>query len=306
MRIVVTIILAFFASLAVARAAAPIAVVPYGVTSEGAITIDVTVDGRGPFPFIIDTGATLTLVFENFARTATLVRADGPSLRILSISGTRVFEPFTIGDLDAGTRLAADHVGVVLPDWEAPRETPAGIIGLDVLENFALAFNVKAKTVAIYPREGLPDETTARMRKAPIKRTRFGAGGPGLYTVRGRVNGEPINFIVDLGLATTLINYAAGDAMFSNQLVVSAGRTALTSTRLDDVFDDRTKVSAGVMRRTSIGAQRWLRRVVWIFDAPLFDELGVQRLPYGLLGADLLTDQDFAIDFAAGRIYFAR
>ncbi len=301
-----TALLAFVVMAAPARAAAPVAVVPYFLTPEGAIAINVTIDGRGPYAFIVDTGATLTLVFENFAKAASLVRADGPSLRILSISGSKLFEPYRIGDLFAGTRLAGDHVGVVLPDWEAPRVTPAGILGLDVFENFALAFDVGARTIAFYPAGALPEDLTRRMRKIPMKLTRFGLTSAALYTVRGRVNGEPINFILDLGIPTTLVNYAAGDALFANQINSGGGRAGTSGSRLLDVFDDRTRLSAGVMRRISIGTQRWQRRTVWIYDAPLFDELGVQRLPYGLLGADMLTDQDFAIDFAAQRLYFGR
>lgn len=306
MRFTFAIVLAWLAAVAAARAAAPIAVVPYSVTSEGAITIDVTVDGRGPYAFIVDTGATLTLVFENFVAGRTLARADAQSFRILSISGSKIFEPFVIGDISAGTLLANDHAGVVLPDWDAPRETPAGIIGLDILEKFELAFDVDGKTISLYPRGGLPAELTARMRKAPMKRTRYESARAELYTVEGRVNGEQIRFIVDLGLATTLINYAAGDALFSNTSTVAAGRSPTANTRLDDVFDDRTKINAGIMRSISIARQRWTRKIVWIYDAPLFDELGVQRLPYGLLGADLLTQQDFAIDFETRELYFAR
>jgi hypothetical protein len=144
------------------------------------------------------------------------------------------------------------------------------------------------------------------MRKISMRRTRYEAAGAELFTVEGRVNGEPVRFIVDLGLATTLINYAAGDAMFAGTLSVTTGRTAVTGTRLDDVFDDRTKVNAGVLRTITVGAQRWSRKTVWIYDAPLFEELGVSRLAYGLIGADLLTRQDFAIDFEGERIYFAR
>lgn len=296
----------WIATASLAHAAAPLAVVPYALSDEGAIMIDVTIDGQGPYPFIVDTGATLTLVFENFARGRALARAEARSFRVLSISGAKIFEPYVIGEVFAGTLLASRQTGVVLPDWEAPRVSPAGIIGLDVLENFAIAVDVKAKSMSFYPPGGLPAEATDRLRKVAMRRTRYEAAGAELFTIDGRVNGEPIRFIVDLGLATTLINYAAGDAMFNNVLSVTTGRTAVTGTRLDDVFDDRTKINAGVLRSISVGTQRWQRKTVWIYDAPLFDELGVQRLAYGLIGADLLTRQSFAIDFAARKLYFAR
>lgn len=306
MRAIIAAIIVWLAGALGANAQAPLAVVPYKVTSEGSIAIDVMVEGKGPYLFILDTGATLSLVFENFARAANPPRAEGPSLRILSISGARLFEPYLIGELKAGVVLARAHAGVVLPDWDAPRATPAGIIGLDILENFAVAVDHAAKTIAFYDRAGLPEAVTARMSKISMKRTRYEPTGAELFTVRGRINGEPIDFIVDLGLATTLINYAAADALFTGTLSVATGRTPTTGTRLDDVFDDRTRVNAGIMRSISVGAKRWSRKPVWIYDAPLFDELGVRRLAYGLLGADLLAEQDVAIDFAAKKLYFGR
>lgn len=306
MRAIILAIIVWLAAAAGAGAQAPLAVIPYKVTSEGSIAIDVMVDGKGPYSFIVDTGATLSLVFENFARAANPPRAEGPSIRVLSISGARLFEPYAIGELKAGIVLARARSSVVLPDWDAPRETPAGIIGLDILENFAIALDRTAKTIALYDAAGLPEALTGRMRKVSMKQTRYAPAGASLFTVRGRINGEPIDFIVDLGLATTLINYAAADSLFSGTLSVATGRTPATGTRLDDVFDDRTRVNAGIMRSISVGSRRWSRKPVWIYDAPLFDELGVQRLAYGLLGADLLTAQDVAIDFTAKKIYFGR
>lgn len=304
------LLLSFFAGMlaafSAAGAAAPIAVIPYKVTGEGALTIDVMVNGRGPYPFIVDTGATLTIVFENLARRSELTRVDRPALRVLSISGAKTFEPYVIGDLYAGALLAEDHVGVVLADWDSPRETPAGIIGLDILEKYALAFDVRRRTLSLYAHDGLPPEVTSRMRKTSMRLKRFGVKGAELHTARGRINGEPVEFIIDLGIATTLINFAAGEAILANSLIVSAGRTTTTSSRLEDVFDDRTRVNAGVFRTVSVGRRSWRNKVLWVYDAPLFDELGVQRLPYGLLGADLLASGDFAIDFKKERLYLGR
>lgn len=305
-RLLLSFIAGMLAAISAAVAAAPLAVIPYKVTSEGALTIDVLVNGRGPYPFIVDTGATLTIAFENLARRSELTRVDRPALRVLSISGAKTFEPYAIGDLFAGVLLAEDHVGVVLADWDSPRETPAGIIGLDILEQFALAFDVRQRTLSLYAPDGLPTELTSRMRKTPMRLKRFEVTGAELYTARGRINGEPIEFIVDLGISTTLINFAAGDAILANSLIVSAGRTTTTGTRLEDVFDDRTRVNAGVFRTVSVGRRSWQHKVLWVYDAPLFDELGVQRIAYGLLGADLLASRDFAVDFKEERLYLGR
>lgn len=301
---VIAFLIAFFLG-ATAAAEAPLVVAPYKVSEEGAVIVEATVNGAGPFPFILDTGATLTLAFENLRAKADLRPGSG-NKRILALSGAETHPTALIGDIALGQIVLNDHVGAILPDWEAPRETPAGVIGIDFIGKYALLFDVDARTISFYPRGGLPKEEMKRWRSTLLSPVSIDEQPVGIFLVNGRVNGEPGRFVIDLGLSTTLLNYRFAEAIYANQIISGSGLAGTTGSRINDLFDDRTRVSSATLRTIMIAGVRWRRPNVLVFNAPLFDELGVQRLPLGLLGADILMRQDFAIDFANGRLYFGQ
>lgn len=305
--------LVFLASVfpvdAVAQEAAaqePIAVVPYRIDYDGLITVSATVNGRGPFDFVIDTGATLTIAFQNLAAIQSFEPTGGARRRVLGISGSSDLETFRFGDISVGSATMRNHVGVVIPDWEAPRKTPAGIIGIDFLKQYAVVFDVGERTMTLYPHGGIPKQKIAKWRSAKLQSNTYAAASGALYTTKGLVNRSPTVFVIDLGSVATLINYRAAEAMFSSVVTRDLGEGFTTGSRLKDVFDDRTKTRTARLNRIQIGRTAWRGVGVWVKDAPIFDEIGVQRMAFGLLGADLLAAQDFALDFGEHRIYISK
>lgn len=289
-----------------ARAQPAIATVPYTVDADGALSVAVMVNGRGPYDFIIDTGATLTLAFENLAAIETFAPTGAPKRRILGISGSAMLDTYRIGDIAVGAARMSDHVGVVLADWKPPRKTPHGILGIDFFRRYAVVFNVRERTMSLYPHGGIPKETTRKWRSVRLKTQSFVAASGALYTTRGTLNGAPVTFIIDLGSSATLVNYEAAEAIYAGTISVSNASSVTTASRLKDIFDNRTKVRAGKFRKISIGGAIWRERVIWLNDAPIFEEFGVASQPYGLLGADLLATQDFALDFGENRLYISK
>lgn len=289
-----------------ARAAEPIAVVPYRIDYDGAITVAVTIDGRGPYDFIIDTGATLTLAFQNLAAIENFALAEGPPRRVLGISGSATLDTYRMGDIAVGVAKMPDHIGVILPDWAAPRKTPAGVIGIDFLRQYAVVFDVRAKTMTLYPHGGIPKSRIKGWRSVKLRANTYAAASGALYSTKGLINRSPTTFIVDLGSVTTMINYRAAEAMFSSVITRDLGEGFTTGSRLKDVFDDRTRTRTALLNRIQVGRTTWRNVGVWVKNAPIFDEIGVQRLPFGLLGADLLAVQDFALDFGENRLYLTK
>lgn len=294
------------ASAGVARAADPVAVVPYRIDYDGSIVVDVTIDGRGPYDFVVDTGATLTLAFQNLASREAFVPTGGPPRRVLGISGSASLDTFKMGDIGVGGVGMADHVGVVLPDWGAPRKTPAGVLGIDFFKRYAVVFDVRARMISLYPHGGIPPELIDDWRSVKLQAKTYAAATGALYSTRGLVNRSPTTFIIDLGSAATLINYRAAEAMFSSVVTRDLGEGFTTGSRLKDVFDDRTRARTALLNRIQIGRSTWRNVGVWVHDASIFDEIGVQSLPFGLLGADLLAAQDFALDFGENRLYLSK
>lgn len=294
------------AMLTPAAAEDPIAVVPYRIDYDGALTVAVMIDGRGPYDFILDTGATLTLAFQNLAAIEQFQPTGQRQRRVLGISGSALLDTYRMGEISVGDASLPDHIGVILPDWRAPRKSPAGIIGIDFLRQYAVVFNVRDKTMALYAHGKIPKERIDGWRSVKLKAETYAAASGALYSTVGKINRSPINLIIDLGSVTTVINYRAVEAMLPNVLTNEASLGFTTGSRLRDVFDDRTKARTALLNRVQVGRKFWRSVPVWVHDAPIFDEIGVQHLAFGLLGADLLTAQDFALDFGEQRLYLSR
>lgn len=297
-----------FATFFSLRAAAqePIAVLPYRLDYDGLITVSASVNGHGLYDFVIDTGATLTIAFQNLATIESFPPTGGPRKRILGISGAAELDTYQFGDVAIGDAVLPDHVGVVIPDWAPPRKTPAGIIGLDFLKRYAVIFDVRARTISLYPHGGLPKEKIRKWNSARLRANTYAATSGALYTTKGLINRSPTTFIIDLGSVATLINYRAAEAMFSSVVSGDLGEGFTTGSRLRDVFDDRSRTRTALLNRVQIGRTSWRNVGVWVKNAPIFDEIGVQRLPFALLGADMIATQDFALDFGENRLYISK
>lgn len=284
----------------------PIAVVPFRLDYGGLITVQTTIDGRGPYDFVIDTGATLTIAFENLAMVEALPPTGGSKKRILGITGSAEFDTHHFGTVGIGQASMEDHVGVIVPDWEAPRKSPAGIIGLDFLRQYAVVFDVDARTMKIYPHGGIPKSAIKGWRTTKLQRKTFTAATGALYTTSAAINYFQATFIVDTGSVSTLINYNAAESLFSGAVSRDLGEGFTTGSRLRDLFDDRTHARTALIYRVQIGRTIWRNVGVWVKDAEIFDEMQVQRLSYGLLGLDLLSTQNFAFDFGEDRLYLSK
>lgn len=305
MRLISVLILWLAASTPL-RAAEAIASIPYRLDYGGWITVEATVNGKGPYDFVLDTGSTLTLAFANLAAEQSFTATGGDKLRVLGISSGNLLDPIHLGDIDVGGARLTDHVGVVLPDWEAPRETPHGIIGLDFLREYAVYFDSVEQTMTLYPHGGIPREKTRKLSRIKLEPNDYGAASGALFTADGLVNRKHVTFIIDLGSVSSLINYNAAEALFSAVAARESAEGFTTGSHLKDVFDDRERARTARVDRIQLGRVSWRQVGVWVYNAPIFDDLGVQRLAYGLAGVDLLADRDFALDFGENEMFVAR
>ena len=128
-----------------------------------------------------------------------------------------------------------------------------------------------------------------------------------LYAVDVRVNNRTAPFIVDLGASGTILNFAMLRELYAGvRFNPSRASGAATGTRLNDINDNRERGQPIRVLRVKIGRAFWRRPILLVFDADIFRELGVANTPYGLLGADLLTDRSFALNFEKGVLHVER
>ncbi|MEM9704559.1 MAG: pepsin/retropepsin-like aspartic protease family protein [Pseudomonadota bacterium] len=282
----------------------------YRVDYNGWLTVKASVNGAGPYDFIVDTGATLTVVFKNLADAQALTPSDTPPRRVLGLSSAEKLPAVNIGEVSAAGQALPAHVGVVLPDWTPPRKTPQGILGLDFLENYTVIFDGEEQKMLLFDPTDPPRDRWRGWRRIKLTPENFGFTTSGaLYTVNGRVGRVPINFVVDIGAAGTIINRNAFLRINQGPFIQFIEPSRLRSTiqnRVTDVFEEKDRVFAAVLPWITFGRHRWRQPRVLVYDAPVFEELKVNERPSGLLGADFLKDRSFAFDFKNERLYFEK
>ena len=111
---------------------------PLRLVGRGLIVVPVLLEGRGPYPFLVDTGSTISVVSEQLARELEL-RPARSAARVVTLGGRQALRKVRVG----GIGLAGEEVGervVAVANLDALRRRSllslGGILGNDVLSEF--------------------------------------------------------------------------------------------------------------------------------------------------------------------------
>lgn len=128
------------------------ATVPMHVES-GMLLIDVSIDGKGPFPFVLDTGGHAILTPEAAKKLGLTMQGGGISYG--SGPGSMATQYTKVGKIGLGDAEIGNQPFVIIPftDWpdRGSQEPVAGILGLEVFERFAVTFDYDAGTLILQP-----------------------------------------------------------------------------------------------------------------------------------------------------------
>jgi Aspartyl protease len=120
----------------------PASVVPCELTANRLVLVPVTINGTGPYRFLLDTGGASTIIRGDLARRLGLPRTGDHEIE--TVGGTRDLPRGTVAELRLGAERFTD-VDVLWMDLEGVRRVDAriqGIIGQDLLRtrNFLLDY----------------------------------------------------------------------------------------------------------------------------------------------------------------------
>jgi predicted aspartyl protease len=247
------------------------------------MTVSVTIDGSGPYPFVVDTGSERTIVSRELASQLAL-RSAGPGT-VHSITQTRPVDLVHVASLEMKSHRSTD---LRAPIMDAANLGGAGLIGIDSLQRRQVTIDFKKRQMTIQP----PANPNARLSNSDVvveARKRQGR----LVIMDASVDGERVAVILDTGSQITLGNEALRQKLFSRE-----GRRPAEAITVRDVTGGRlpaTYTKTDVLRIASI---RLKQMPIALADAPVFRELGFDDTPALLLGMDALKLFDkVSIDF---------
>ena len=260
----------------------------------------VTVNGHGPFTFVIDTGAGTTSIADTLADRLQL--RPLPPVLVHGITEARVTRSVAID------RLQLSGLGfrsLACPVFPRDQLGADGLIGLDVLDRFRLKFNVARRTASLNVRGvsilmGGDLVTGSRLRREGMRagRGRFGQ----MIMTQITVEGQPTAAFIDSGAQYSIGNMALRQAAAARRR--DGGRVA-RQVPLYGVTGQSLSADLAMVDDLRFGPQRLGPTPMLFADLHCFDTLGLSGRPALLIGADLLGRfREVTLDFPGNLVVF--
>ncbi|HEX8622455.1 MAG TPA: retroviral-like aspartic protease family protein [Allosphingosinicella sp.] len=252
------------------------------------MTVPVSIGGRGPYAFIVDTGAERTSIAEELAQDLRL--GHGARARLHSMTEVSRIQTVLIPALEVGGRSIR---GINAPALERRHIGAEGILGVDSLQTQRVSFDFARRqmTVSLSRKreEAWPDDTiviTARNRMGH------------LVMVDAAVDGEKVWVILDTGAETTVAN-----SVLRRKLEKRGKALATWPIELQSVTGGRMPADQSMMRKIRLGGVDINNMPVAFADVHPFRKLGLTRRPALLLGMDALRlFERVSVDFPNRRV----
>jgi predicted aspartyl protease len=256
----------------------------------GRLVAQVRVNGQGPFPFIIDTGANRTAITRALVDKLQLpVEAYG---RVEGVTGAQDMAFARIAALEAGAHRTDD---VLAPVIESRVTSGAmGLLGVDGLGRRRLELDLETGEARI----------TASQRRRPPRGaivapgyTRFG----GLFVVRGTIDERiRVNVILDTGAERTLRNRVLARALGRRWLPLGQASIA----RVSGATGALARGDIGYLPPITLGGVAIADATMIVGDFHVFSVWGMAEEPTLLLGMDVLGNaRKLAIDYGRRELH---
>ncbi|WP_284124445.1 retroviral-like aspartic protease family protein [Parerythrobacter aestuarii] len=249
------------------------------------LTVPVTIEGKGPYRFMVDTGAQATAISRNVSDELEL-----PSLgtaTLVAMGSRREVDMVQLNGLEFAGRLFDNLESPLL---DARHVGADGILGLDSLQDMRVLIDFKEDRMLVADAGSLGGN---KGYEIVVKaRRRLGQ----MIITNARIDGVKTAVIIDTGAQNTVGNRAL------QQKLRSRAETQVLST---DVNGVQVIGNLGFVRKLKIEGMELTNVPISFADSPAFAALGLEDQPTIIMGMrNLQNFERIAIDFSSRRILF--
>lgn len=278
---------------AVPPAEDPVLILDASMDADDRLTVEVTINGQGPFNFVVDTGAGRSVLTPAVAQRLNLT--PGPQVIVHGISSAINTPTARIDSMQAGeARMGA----AILPVLPYERVGADGLLGVDILDRRNVVMDFKKRQLLIRRSRFFSELTRQADEIAVPADARFGR----LTLTDARVAGVRSTAFIDSGGGVSIGNMAlarligarrrrASDIVKPARLLTAGGEIYLGEFRVVP------NITMGNLHLTNIPMA--------FADVHIFDVWSLKERPAALLGADVLKlFAKVELDFGSDRVLF--
>jgi len=166
------------------------------------LTVPVTIEGTGPYRFLIDTGAQATVLSLQLADQLQL--NDRGKAMLVGMSSTRPVETVSIGEVGLGSRVISVHTAPLVP--LANIGGADGVLGLDTLQDQHVLLDFEQNRISLSSAE---EAQTSGYEIIVRARRKLGQ----LVIADARLDGIRVAVIIDTGAQGSIGNTALRERM---------------------------------------------------------------------------------------------
>lgn len=271
---------------------------PYRISSAGRILLDIAVNEDEARSFVLDTGATVSAIYDSYSENIGLVATEETVLiRGLVSVGRR---PVIKGvNFDIGGKPFQPERVVVL---EAPRvmAESIGLLGTDILSNYIIVFNKENLITTLLPSDALQPNDFSGWRRIPLEGQTKGRSDVGLHFAETMSDNGAIPILIDTGSSSNFINWRFAKL---DPRIKQLERRLRNEGHLQGALDTTPLKMDAKLFDIEVGQKYWPEIDVTVIELNQLSTIVPVDDPIMIAGANMFTASSFAFDFGGNQIF---
>ena len=254
----------------------PLFAAPTRLDRVGRVMTHVKINGKGPFRFVIDTGASRSTLAPHLARALNLQQAVGRNVMLNGVTGAAEVPTVAVDSIEIGALKFVDQNLPVI--FTSIMGNADGILGVAGFHDQRIDVDFKRDRVTVL-------ESTGRRPHFSMVTARAQRNNSGLMILDVRVGRRiKAKAVIDTGAERTLGNLALQEAMNKGRRKRRDPVSAVVHGATPDIADGDVQE----IKEASIGDMKLSNLEVIFADFHVFKLWGLDKEPAMLIGMDML------------------